>query len=69
VSRWRAARLLSCDLVLGACRGSTETPTITLLNASCDAVLFQADVTHEYRNLATSELVMYLVMSYTETTV
>jgi transcriptional regulator with XRE-family HTH domain len=31
-----------------------------------DAVLFQADVPHEYRNPEASELVMYLVMSYAE---
>jgi len=35
---------------------------------SGDAVLFQADVPHEYRNPEPTELLMYLVMTYTEAT-
>lgn len=31
-----------------------------------DAILFQADVAHTYRNIGTSRAVMYLVMSYSE---
>jgi transcriptional regulator with XRE-family HTH domain len=33
-----------------------------------DAILFEADVPHQYRNVGTSELVMYLVMTYAEKT-
>ncbi len=31
-----------------------------------DAIVFEADVTHVYRNVGTSEVVMYLVMTYAE---
>jgi transcriptional regulator with XRE-family HTH domain len=31
-----------------------------------DAILFRADVKHHYRNLATTEAVLYLVMTYAE---
>lgn len=33
-----------------------------------DAILFEADVPHTYRNVGTTELVMYLVMTYAEKT-
>ncbi len=33
-----------------------------------DAILFEADVPHQYRNVGTTELVMYLVMTYAEKT-
>ena len=36
------------------------------LNAG-DAILFEADVPHSYRNLADGEAVLYLVMTYVET--
>jgi transcriptional regulator with XRE-family HTH domain len=36
------------------------------LNAG-DAILFEADVAHSYRNLADGEAVLYLVMTYVET--
>jgi len=32
-----------------------------------DAILFEADVPHSYRNLSSGEAVMYLVMTYVET--
>lgn len=32
-----------------------------------DAILFEADVAHTYRNLGTTEAVMYLVMTYAQT--
>lgn len=32
-----------------------------------DAILFKADVDHHYKNLGTTEAVLYLVMTYTET--
>lgn len=32
-----------------------------------DAILFEADVPHSYRNLGTEEAVLFLVMSYVET--
>ena len=32
-----------------------------------DAILFEADVPHTYRNIGTKQAVMYLVMSYVET--
>ena len=31
-----------------------------------DAILFEADVPHSYRNLGSSEAVLYLVMTYVE---
>lgn len=33
-----------------------------------DAILFEADVAHQYRNVGSVELVMYLVMTYAEKT-
>jgi transcriptional regulator with XRE-family HTH domain len=36
------------------------------LLATGDAILFEADVAHQYRNLGDSELIMYLVMTYAE---
>ena len=33
-----------------------------------DAILFEADVPHQYRNVGSTELVMYLVMTYAEKT-
>ncbi|MFS8068212.1 MAG: helix-turn-helix domain-containing protein [Byssovorax sp.] len=33
-----------------------------------DAILFEADVPHQYRNVGTTPLVMYLVMTYAEKT-
>ena len=33
-----------------------------------DAILFEADVAHQYRNVGSTELVMYLVMTYAEKT-
>jgi transcriptional regulator with XRE-family HTH domain len=33
-----------------------------------DAILFEADVPHQYRNVGTTALVMYLVMTYAEKT-
>jgi transcriptional regulator with XRE-family HTH domain len=33
-----------------------------------DAIMFEADVPHQYRNAGTTELVMYLVMTYAEKT-
>jgi len=36
------------------------------LLASGDAMLFEADIAHEYRNPGDAELVMYLVMTYAE---
>lgn len=35
--------------------------------AEGDAMLFEADVAHSYRNLGSSEAVIYLVMTYVET--
>jgi transcriptional regulator with XRE-family HTH domain len=32
-----------------------------------DAILFEADVPHRYRNLGSTEVVLYLVMTYVET--
>ncbi|WP_425995013.1 helix-turn-helix domain-containing protein [Afipia sp. DC4300-2b1] len=32
-----------------------------------DAILFEADVPHSYRNLATEEAILFLVMTYVET--
>ncbi len=32
-----------------------------------DAILFKADVAHHYKNLGTTDAVLYLVMTYTET--
>ena len=37
--------------------------------AAGDALLFEADVPHSYRNLTNSEAVLYLVMTYTDTAV
>jgi quercetin dioxygenase-like cupin family protein len=34
--------------------------------AEGDAVLFEADVPHVYRNLVASEAVLYLVMTYAD---
>ncbi|MFN5453433.1 cupin domain-containing protein, partial [Bradyrhizobium sp.] len=34
--------------------------------AEGDAALFEADAPHVYRNLVTSEAVLYLVMTYAE---
>jgi transcriptional regulator with XRE-family HTH domain len=36
------------------------------LLATGDAILFEADVPHQYRNAGNSELLMYLVMTYAE---
>ncbi len=36
------------------------------LLATGDAILFEADLHHQYRNPSNSELIMYLVMTYTE---
>lgn len=36
------------------------------LLATGDAILFEADVPHQYRNPGNTELLMYLVMTYTE---
>lgn len=36
------------------------------LLATGDAILFEADVPHQYRNPSDSELIMYLVMTYAE---
>jgi transcriptional regulator with XRE-family HTH domain len=33
-----------------------------------DAILFEADIPHQYRNVGSTELVMYLVMTYAEKT-
>ena len=33
-----------------------------------DAILFEADVPHQYRNPGNTELLMYLVMTYAEKT-
>ena len=51
---------------------STGTVEITVdgqphLLATGDAILFEADVPHSYRNPGDSEAVMYLVMTYAET--
>jgi mannose-6-phosphate isomerase-like protein (cupin superfamily) len=32
-----------------------------------DAILFEADVPHAYRNMGTKQAVMYLVMTYVDT--
>jgi len=50
-------------------RGAVEISTaqnrpVTL--AEGDAILFEADVPHSYRNLGSAETVLYLVMSYVE---
>jgi len=47
------------ELVIGAERH---------LLATGDAILFEADVAHEYRNPGDAECVMYLVMTYAEKT-
>lgn len=47
------------DLVVGAERHALSTG---------DAILFEADVAHEYRNPGDTECVMYLVMTYAEKT-
>ena len=51
-------------------RGAVEISTakqapVTLTEG--DAVLFDADVRHSYRNLGSTEAVLYLVMTYVET--
>lgn len=49
-------------------RGSVEIETVTekhRLDAG-DAILFEADAAHVYRNVGTVEAVMYLVMTYAE---
>jgi transcriptional regulator with XRE-family HTH domain len=50
-------------------RGTIEVATaheraVTL--AEGDAILFEADVSHSYRNLTSTEAVLYLVMTYVE---
>jgi len=47
----------SLDMVVGGLRHALGTG---------DAIQFEADVPHEYRNPATAETVIYLVMTYTE---
>jgi transcriptional regulator with XRE-family HTH domain len=49
-------------------RGELEitTPTGQYLLPAGDALLFQADEPHEYRNLASEEALIYLVMTYQE---
>jgi transcriptional regulator with XRE-family HTH domain len=43
---------------------TTHDRPVTL--AEGDAILFEADVPHSYRNLASTEAVLYLVMTYVE---
>jgi transcriptional regulator with XRE-family HTH domain len=52
-------------VVRGAVEVSTaQEPPITL--AEGDAIVFEADVRHSYRNLGSTEAVLYLVMTYVE---
>ena len=44
--------------------GTTKERPITL--AEGDAILFEADVRHSYRNLGSTEAVLYLVVTYVE---
>jgi len=44
--------------------GTAQTRPVTL--GEGDAILFEADVAHSYRNLGSTEAVIYLVMTYVE---
>ncbi|MDZ4082973.1 MAG: XRE family transcriptional regulator [Bdellovibrionales bacterium] len=50
----------------GSVEISVENEKPYLLEAG-DAILFKADVRHHYRNLGSSEAILYLVMTYAET--
>jgi transcriptional regulator with XRE-family HTH domain len=50
-------------------RGAVEISTVkerSVTLAEGDAILFEADVRHSYRNLGSAEAVLYLVMTYVE---
>jgi quercetin dioxygenase-like cupin family protein len=46
------------EIVVGSARPATL--------SEGDAMLFEADVPHTYRNLGTGEAVLYLVMTYAQ---
>ena len=64
--RMRPARSRTSSSSEGRSRSSPGREPAQVLDEG-DAILFEADVPHSYRNLADGEAVLYLVMTYVQT--